>query len=47
VNDYHKKMEIVMIKANIMEDRETTMTRFLNGLNKEITSGSHTIKTIS
>jgi hypothetical protein len=36
VKDYHKKMEIVKIRANIMKDKETTMTRFLNGLNREI-----------
>jgi len=29
-------MEIVKIRANIMKDKETTMTRFLNGLNREI-----------
>jgi hypothetical protein len=38
VKDYHKKMEIVKIRANIMKDKETTMTRFLNGLNREITN---------
>jgi hypothetical protein len=32
-NEYFKKMEIVMIKANVIEDREATMVRFLNGLN--------------
>ena len=35
VEDYHKEMEIAMIKANVEEDREATMARFLNGLNKE------------
>ncbi|WOL07343.1 hypothetical protein Cni_G16083 [Canna indica] len=34
--DYHKEMEMTMIKANLVEDRETTMTRFLNGLNRKI-----------
>jgi hypothetical protein len=29
-------MEIVMIRANFVEDREATMTRFLNGLNRDI-----------
>ena len=29
-------MEIAMIKANVEEDKEATMTRFLNGLNREI-----------
>ena len=36
VKEYHKEMEILMIKANIEEDREATMARFLNGLNKNI-----------
>jgi hypothetical protein len=27
-----------MIRTNIVEDRETIMTRFLNGLNREITN---------
>ena len=29
-------MEVAIIRANIEEDRETTMARFLNGLNREI-----------
>ncbi|KAJ9170175.1 hypothetical protein P3X46_018303, partial [Hevea brasiliensis] len=29
-------MEIAMIRANVEEDKEATMARFLNGLNKEI-----------
>ena len=29
-------MEIAMIRANLEEDREATMTRFLNGLNWDI-----------
>ena len=33
VDDYHKEMEIAMIRANVEEDREATMARFLNGLN--------------
>ena len=36
VEEYHKEMEILMIKANVEEDREATMARFLNGLNKNI-----------
>ena len=36
VEDYHKEMEIAMIRANIEEDREATMARFLCGLNKDI-----------
>ncbi|KAJ4708853.1 Zinc finger, CCHC-type [Melia azedarach] len=31
-------MEVAMIQANIKEDNEATMTRFLNGLNKEISN---------
>ncbi|XP_071924844.1 uncharacterized protein [Coffea arabica] len=36
VEDYHKEMEILMLRADIMEDREATMARFLNGLRPEI-----------
>ena len=36
MNDYHKEMEIAMIRANVEEDREATMARFLNGLNQDI-----------
>jgi neutral trehalase len=36
IEDYHTEMEISIIRANIIEDRETIMTRFLNDLNKEI-----------
>ena len=36
VEDYYKEIEIAMIRANVEEDREATMTRFLNGLNREI-----------
>ena len=36
VDDYHKEMEIAMIRANLEEHREATMTRFLNGLNWDI-----------
>ena len=36
VGDYHKEMEIVMIRANVEEYREATMARFLNGLNRDI-----------
>ncbi|PNX68551.1 hypothetical protein L195_g056230, partial [Trifolium pratense] len=32
VEDYYKEMEIAMIKANIEEDREATMARFIAGL---------------
>ncbi|XP_042380029.1 uncharacterized protein LOC121972425 [Zingiber officinale] len=36
VEDYHKEMEIALIRANIEEDREATMARFICGLNCEI-----------
>ena len=36
INKYHKEMEIAMIQANVVEDREATMARFLNGLNRDI-----------
>ena len=36
VEDYYKEMEIAMIRANVEEDREATMARFLNGLNRKI-----------
>ncbi|KAL4376552.1 hypothetical protein GQ457_02G026320 [Hibiscus cannabinus] len=36
VEDYFKEMEMAMMRANIEEDREATMARFLNGLNIEI-----------
>ena len=38
MDDYHKEMEIAMIRANVEEDREATMARFLNGLNRDITN---------
>jgi hypothetical protein len=36
VDDYYKEMELAMIRANVEEDREATMARFLHGLNREI-----------
>jgi len=36
VDEYFKEMEIVMIRANMIEDREATMARFLNRLNRDI-----------
>ena len=36
MDDYHKEMKIAMIPANVEEDREATMARFLNGLNRDI-----------
>ncbi|XP_073267795.1 uncharacterized protein [Populus alba] len=36
VDEYFKEMEIAMIRANVIEDWEATMARFLNGLNRDI-----------
>ncbi|KAI4340759.1 hypothetical protein MLD38_025566 [Melastoma candidum] len=36
VEEYHKEMEIAMIRANVEEDRIATMARFICGLNPEI-----------
>ncbi|RDX80077.1 hypothetical protein CR513_39409, partial [Mucuna pruriens] len=36
VEDYYKEMEIAMIRANMEDDHEATMTRFIGGLKKEI-----------
>ena len=36
MDKYFKEMEITMIRANVIKDREATMTRFLNGLNRDI-----------
>ena len=34
--EYFKKMAIIMNQVNVIEDREATITRFLNGLNRDI-----------
>ncbi|XP_010551211.1 PREDICTED: uncharacterized protein LOC104821896 [Tarenaya hassleriana] len=36
VEEYFKEMEILMIRADIEEDREATLQRFLGGLNQDI-----------
>jgi len=36
VDEYFKEMEIAMIRANVIEDKEVTMARFLYGLNRDI-----------
>ena len=36
MEEYYKEMEVAMARANIEEDREATMARFLAGLNREI-----------
>ena len=33
VEDCHKEIEIIIIRANVEEEREATMARFLHGLN--------------
>ncbi|XP_052882726.1 uncharacterized protein LOC128291585 [Gossypium arboreum] len=38
VEDYYKEMEIAMIRADVQEDPEATMARFLAGLNRDITN---------
>ncbi|KAF8112081.1 hypothetical protein N665_0067s0002 [Sinapis alba] len=36
VEDYYQEMEILMLKATIVEDSEATMARFLAGLNRDV-----------
>ena len=36
VEEYYQEMEVAMIRANVKEDDEQTMARFLNGLNHPI-----------
>ncbi|RDX73691.1 hypothetical protein CR513_46658, partial [Mucuna pruriens] len=36
MEDYYKEMEITMTRANVKENREVTMNRFIGGLKKEI-----------
>jgi hypothetical protein len=36
VEDYHKELEVAMIRADVEEDREATMAKFLSGLNRDI-----------
>ncbi|KAI3446953.1 hypothetical protein Pfo_003618 [Paulownia fortunei] len=36
VDEYYKEMEAAMIRANVEEDREAIMARFLHSLNREI-----------
>ncbi|XP_052479569.1 uncharacterized protein LOC128034767 [Gossypium raimondii] len=38
VEDYFKEIEIAMIRADVEEDREATIARFLAGLNRDITN---------
>jgi len=36
VEEYQKELEVVMIITNVNKDEEVTMSRFLNGLNRDI-----------
>jgi hypothetical protein len=36
MEEYHKELEMTMIRANVNEEEEMTMSRFLNGLNIDI-----------
>jgi hypothetical protein len=36
VENYHREMEMCLVRANIEEDEEITMARYIGGLNKEI-----------
>jgi hypothetical protein len=36
VDEYFKKMKLAMIRADVKEDREAIMARFINGLNYNI-----------
>ena len=36
LEEYHKEMEMALMRANIEEEIEDTMARFLNGLNLDI-----------
>lgn len=38
MEQYFKEIEFSMIMANIEEDREATIARFLSGLNTKITN---------
>ena len=36
MEEYYKELEMAMIMANVNEDEEVTISRFLNGLNRAI-----------
>ncbi|RDX79248.1 hypothetical protein CR513_40354, partial [Mucuna pruriens] len=38
IEEYLKDMEVALMRANVLESNEAIMTRFLNGLNKDIQS---------
>ena len=35
VEEYHKELELAMIRANVNEDEKVTMSRFFNSLNRD------------
>jgi len=38
VEEYQKELEVALIRANVNEDEEVTMSMFFNGLNRDITN---------
>jgi hypothetical protein len=36
VEEYQKELEMSMIRVNVNEDEEVNMSRFFNGLNRDI-----------
>jgi hypothetical protein len=36
IDEYYKEMELLLVRAEIREDLESKMARFLGGLNEEI-----------
>jgi len=38
VEEYQKELEVAMIRTNVNEDEEVTMSMFFNGLNRDITN---------
>jgi hypothetical protein len=36
VEEYQKDLKVAMIRANVVKKKEVTISRFLNGLNKDI-----------
>lgn len=36
MEDYYKKVDVAIIRVNVGKDHETTIVRFLNGLNIKI-----------
>jgi hypothetical protein len=38
VEEYQKELEVAMIRANVNEDEEVTMSMFFNDLNRDITN---------